>query len=306
MEIWVQTLLFPSQSPEFSLSCFLADVPVKPAFAINIAPSCHLSDRLTPLRLHSLFSESTRNTFPLGASLGLEPRDGQSVMGPCSPLPPRDKGWMELWDLPCSAGSGVRWGPPQPPWVPLPAAPVPLCLGSSCCSWAGSPNPVYRIASVPSSIRLINIRQTPPWGSWHGGGGCTTSQNVGAAAKLPPKKKKKKKEGSIPQPEFCPEPCHPAADLPALKSSPAGTSWLIPGLPSLPQSLFQVHPALITSSTYISAGKLSPPTIISFFCKMGRCSLSGLCVGYVSWPPAVLLASWDTGLCSPCFVGVSK
>ena len=118
-------------------------------------------------------------------------RGGSQSPGLCSPLGQGLDGAVGP-AMQCRKQGEV--GTPQHPWVPLPAAPMPLCLSSSCCSWAGSTSPVYRTASVPSSVRSMNIRQTPHWGSWHGGGGFTTSQHVGAAAKLPPEEEEEEEE----------------------------------------------------------------------------------------------------------------
>lgn len=97
-----------------------------------------------------------------------------------------------------------------------------------------------------------------------------------------------KNEGS----EFCPEPHQPPADLPALNNSLAGSCWLSGGLPSLPQSLFQVCAALITSSTYISSGKLSPPASFHFFLRWGEVPRPGCALGTC---PCHLQFCWPAG-----------
>lgn len=235
-----------------------------------------------PLYLHSPFSESTRNTFTAGASLGSEPRDGQ---GGSQTLGPRSLLGQGLNGAAGPVMQCRKWGEagsPLHPWVPLPAAPLPLCLGSSCCSWAGSTSPVYRTASVPSSVRLMKIRQTPPRGSWHGGGGCTTPPAHWASCKTPPRRRSKKVQflslsfglslATLLQ-TFPPR-------------SLAGTSWLSQGGPlpapvPLPGPCRPVplwHPQLCRQT-------LSSSTI-SFFSELGTHTLPGLCVGYASLSPA--------------------
>lgn len=167
---------------------------------------------------------------------------------------------MELWGLRCTAGSGARWGPPAPMGAPA-TAPVPLCLGSSCCSWAGSTSPVYCSASVPSSIRATKVGQTLLWGGWRGGG-CTT-----------PERRRRKEEGRR-RKIRCLCPKLPTLLQPSLpRQQPTGTS---------PRSV------LFTSSTRISAGKLPPPSPISSLSELGDAPRAG-CAGGTSLPPAVLL-----------------
>lgn len=183
---------------------------------------------------------------------------------------------MELWGLRCTAGSGARWGPPAPMGAPA-TAPVPLCLGSSCCSWAGSTSPVYCSASVPSSIRATKVGQTLLWGGWRGGG-CTT-----------PERRRRKEEGRR-RKIRCLCPKLPTLLQPSLpRQQPTGTS---------PRSV------LFTSSTRISAGKLPPPAPFRLFLSWEMLLVRAVPGARPCRPRSCCQP--DPGLCLPWFVGVPR
>lgn len=171
---------------------------------------------------------------------------GSQILGPHSPPGTRAVGWCCGT---CSAGSGVRWGPPQHPRV--------LCPQLQC-PWAWflllqlgrKPQPCL-LPRLSAQLSPLDGDSPNTWRSWHGGG--AAAPPCRAAANLPCKppppqeeekeQKKKKKKSSIPQPELC-----------AILLQLPGTSWLGQGLLSLPQSPFQVPAALFSFSTNTSAG----------------------------------------------------
>lgn len=163
-------------SPEFPRSRFLVDVPAKPAFATDLLPGSDLSERLQTVS-HPFIDalrllNRTETPSPMGFPWARSPM--MSWGGSQTMQPPRAEGWMEPRALRAAGEAGT----PRHPRVLR-------CLGSSCRSWAGSPSPVYFIASVPgeSSPNATAGRMTRGRGRHH----------LPAAAKLTPPEK----EGSV-------------------------------------------------------------------------------------------------------------